>query len=132
MLANLLGNVREHTAPETPVAVRLARAGRGALLEVTDAGQGMSEDEAARAFDRFFRGAQREGGHGSGLGLSIVQAIAAAHGGHAMLRSAPGAGTSVQIWIPFRAPAETQDFSHNGSAASHETGSQASPDPAYR
>jgi signal transduction histidine kinase len=132
VLANLLGNVREHTAPDIPVAVRLARAGQGALLEVTDAGQGMSEEEAARAFDRFFRGAQREGGHGSGLGLSIVQAIAAAHGGHAMLRSAPGAGTSVQIWIPFRAPAETQDFSHNGSAASHEAGSQASPDPAYR
>src|SRR5580692_11521854 len=133
VLANLLGNVREHTTPGTPVAVRLARAGRGALFEVTDAGQGMSEEEAARAFDRFFRGAQRDGsGHGSGLGLSIVQAIAAAHGGHAMLRSAPGAGTSVQIWIPFRAPAETQDFSHNGSAASRETGSQASPDPAYR
>jgi two-component system OmpR family sensor kinase len=133
VLANLLGNVREHTAPDIPVAVRLARAGQGALLEVTDAGQGMSEEEAARAFDRFFRGAQRDGGgHGSGLGLSIVQAIAAAHGGHAMLRSAPGAGTSVQIWIPFRAPAETQDFSHNGSAASRETGSQASPDPAYR
>jgi signal transduction histidine kinase len=133
VLANLLGNVREHTAPDIPVAVRLARAGQGALLEVTDAGQGMSEEEAARAFDRFFRGAQRDGGgHGSGLGLSIVQAIAAAHGGHAMLRSAPGAGTSVQIWIPFRAPGQTQDFSHNGSAASRETGSQASPDPAYR
>src|SRR5208337_3335470 len=41
VLANLLGNVREHTAPDTPVAVRLAQAGQGALLEVTDAGQGM-------------------------------------------------------------------------------------------
>jgi signal transduction histidine kinase len=36
------------------------------------------------------------------LGLSIVQAIATAHGGHAMLKSAAGAGTSVQFWIPFR------------------------------
>jgi two-component system OmpR family sensor kinase len=122
--------VREHTTPGTPVAVRLARAGRGALFEVTDAGQGMSEEEAARAFDRFFRGAQRDGsGHGSGLGLSIVQAIAAAHGGHAMLRSAPGAGTSVQIWIPFRAPAETQDFTHGAANGTAE--SQPSPDPAY-
>jgi two-component system OmpR family sensor kinase len=134
VLANLLGNVREHTAADTPVAVRLARAGQGALLEVTDAGQGMSEEEAARAFDRFFRGSQRDGsGRGSGLGLAIVQAIAAAHGGHAMLRSAPGAGTSVQIWIPFRAPAETPDFGSGGSAASREEAvSQPSPDPVYR
>ena len=39
---------------------------------------------------------------GSGLGLSIVHAIAAAHGGYARLDSAPGAGTSVRLWIPFR------------------------------
>jgi signal transduction histidine kinase len=106
VLANLLGNVREHTAAETPVAVRLAAAGQGALLEVTDAGQGMSEDAAARAFDRFYRGGHNGNGHGSGLGLSIVQAIATAHGGHAMLRSAVGVGTSVQFWIPFRPPAQ--------------------------
>src|SRR5580698_981703 len=101
VLANLLGNVREHTTPDIPVAVRLARAGQGALLEVTDAGQGMSEEAAARAFDRFYRGGHNGQGHGSGLGLSIVQAIATAHGGHAMLKSSAGAGTSVQIWIPF-------------------------------
>jgi signal transduction histidine kinase len=106
VLANLLGNVREHTAPETPVAVRLAQAGQGALLEVTDAGEGMSDEATARAFDRFYRGGHNGQGHGSGLGLSIVQAIAAAHGGHAMLKSAVGAGTSVQFWIPFRPPGQ--------------------------
>ena len=106
VLANLLGNVREHTEPDTPVAVRLAQAGQGALLEVTDAGQGMSDEAAARAFDRFYRGGHNGNGHGSGLGLSIVQAIASAHGGHAMLKSALGMGTSVQVWIPFRPPAQ--------------------------
>jgi signal transduction histidine kinase len=107
VLANLLGNVREHTTPDTPVAVRLSAVGQGALLEVTDAGPGMSEEAAARAFDRFYRGGHNGGnGHGSGLGLSIVQAIAAAHGGHAMLKSAQGAGTSVQVWIPFHPPAQ--------------------------
>jgi two-component system OmpR family sensor kinase len=105
VLANLLGNVREHTSPDTPVSVRLSRVGVGALLEVTDAGQGMDAESAARAFDRFYRGGHNDnGGHGSGLGLSIVQAIAAAHGGHAMLKSAFGAGTSVQVWIPFQPP----------------------------
>jgi two-component system, OmpR family, sensor kinase len=104
VLANLLGNVREHTPPDTPVTVRLSQAGHGALIEVADAGQGMDEDAAARAFDRFYRGPRQgsAGVVGSGLGLAIVQAIAAAHGGHAMLRSLPGAGTTVQVWIPFR------------------------------
>jgi len=101
VLANLLGNVREHTPPGTPVAIRLSRAGEGALIEVTDAGPGMTEEESARAFDRFYRGSHNGTG-GSGLGLSIVQAIAAAHGGHAMLRSGAGVGTTVQVWIPFR------------------------------
>jgi two-component system OmpR family sensor kinase len=102
VLANLLGNVREHTPPEVAVSVRLSQAGQGALLEVTDAGPGMTEDAAARAFDRFYRGPRNSGPSGSGLGLSIVQAIAAAHGGHAMLKSVAGAGTTVQVWIPFR------------------------------
>ena len=106
VLANLLGNVREHTTPDTPVAVRLSEAGQGALLEVTDRGEGMDPEAAARAFDRFYRGGHNgQDGHGSGLGLSIVQAIAAAHGGHSMLKSAPGVGTSVQVWIPFQPPA---------------------------
>ena len=107
VLANLLGNVREHTTPDTAVAVRLSEASQGALLEVTDAGQGMDTEAAARAFDRFYRGGRNgQDAHGSGLGLSIVQAIAAAHGGHAMLKSAPGIGTSVQVWIPFHPPAQ--------------------------
>jgi signal transduction histidine kinase len=114
VLANLLGNVREHTPPGTPVAVRLAPVQGGAVLEVADAGPGMPEEDAARAFDRFHRGAQRAGrpddddrdqGTSSGLGLSIVQAIAAAHGGQAVLESRPGSGTRVRIWLPAESPA---------------------------
>jgi two-component system, OmpR family, sensor kinase len=105
VLANLLANVREHTSPATPVVIRLARAGRGAVIEVADAGPGMPPDEAAQAFDRFHRGSRGSGAHpagsgGAGLGLSIVQAIAKAHGGQAMLESVPGRGTVVRIWLP--------------------------------
>jgi signal transduction histidine kinase len=115
VLANLLGNVRAHTPPGTPVMVRVFPAGDGAVLEVSDAGPGMSAQDAARAFDRFHRGARgggvdvpppvsvgAGGSTGSGLGLSIVQAIAAAHGGDVRLRTAPGAGTTVHLWIPVR------------------------------
>jgi signal transduction histidine kinase len=112
VLANLLGNVRTHTPVHTPVAVRLGQLTGGVLIEVADAGPGMSEQDAARAFDRFHRAAERGngsapdgpagrgGGGGSGLGLSIVQAIAAAHGGRATLESWPGHGTRIRIWLP--------------------------------
>ena len=104
VLANLLGNVRAHTPAGTPAVVRLREDRDGAVLEVADAGPGMSEQEAARAFDRFYRGPRgsepSSGGTGSGLGLSIVQAIAAAHGGHVTVRSTPGTGTTLRLWIP--------------------------------
>lgn len=105
VLANLLGNVRAHTPPGTPAAVRVRHEDGGAVLEVADEGPGMPEQDAAVAFNRFFRGSRAagppdSGAPGSGLGLSIVQAIAAAHGGHARLMSAPGRGTCVRLWIP--------------------------------
>ena len=121
VLANLLGNVRAHTPVTTPVAVRLSELTGGVLLEVADAGPGMPAEDAARAFDRFHRGPDRASGNGggqngrqgereaangagSGLGLSIVQAIAHAHGGQATLESWPGRGTRVRIWLPTRTP----------------------------
>src|SRR5262249_26099503 len=76
VLANLLGNVREHTPVTTPTAVRLApgpaaavrlaQVRGGVVLEVADSGQGMADDDAARAFDRFHRGAERHGGDADG------------------------------------------------------------------
>jgi signal transduction histidine kinase len=76
----------------------------------------MSAEDAVRAFDRFHRAAERaewpsgeaggqppdERSGGSGLGLSIVQAIATAHGGQATLESRPGKGTKVRVWLPVR------------------------------
>ncbi len=112
ILANLMANVREHTSAGTPVTIRLAPAGSGALIEVADSGPGMSPQDAARAFDRFHRaspdpddGPEPAAETGSGLGLSIVQAIASAHNGHADLVSTPGRGTRVRIWLPTRATA---------------------------
>ncbi|MFD0683705.1 sensor histidine kinase [Actinomadura fibrosa] len=94
VLANLLANVRAHTPPGTSATIRLAPG----VIEVTDEGPGMSPDDAARAFERFHRAEQ--GTTGAGLGLPIVAAIAAAHGGRAELLSAPGQGTTVRITLP--------------------------------
>ncbi|MGH3398192.1 MAG: sensor histidine kinase [Streptosporangiaceae bacterium] len=126
VLANLLGNVRAHTPVSTAVAVRLGAITGGVLIEVADAGPGMSPQDATRAFDRFHRAAGRDGGEagprpdlatsrgaersgGSGLGLSIVQAIARAHGGRATLESWPGRGTKVRVWLPARTTAEPSE-----------------------
>jgi signal transduction histidine kinase len=59
VLANLLGNVRAHTPATTPVAVRLGAITAGVLIEVADAGPGMSTQDAIRAFDRFHRASDR-------------------------------------------------------------------------
>jgi two-component system OmpR family sensor kinase len=116
VLANLLGNVRAHTPRSAPVAVRLGPVQGGVLIEVADSGPGMEAEDAMRAFDRFHRASERgnggasagddadySAGGGSGLGLSIVQAIAKAHGGQATLESWRGHGTRVRIWLPAKA-----------------------------
>ena len=125
VLANLLGNVRAHTPPDTPAVVRLAAqpagVGSGVLIEVADRGPGMPAADAARAFDRFHRASRPDGtpgrdgaaaadrSSGSGLGLSIVHAIAHAHGGQATLESAPGRGTRVLVYLPSPAPSPSGD-----------------------
>jgi two-component system OmpR family sensor kinase len=101
VLANLLANVRAHTPAGTPATVRLAERAGTVVIEVADDGPGMAPEEAARAFDRFHHA---PGGDGTGLGLAIVAAIADAHGGRAMLRSSPGAGTAVRIELPRGGP----------------------------
>jgi two-component system OmpR family sensor kinase len=102
VVANLLENARTHTPSMTPVLVRVGESGDNALIEVADQGPGMSSDDAARAFERFYRSdpsRARESG-GSGLGLAIVAAITEAHGGHAEVQTALGEGATFRVWIP--------------------------------
>ncbi len=97
-----VANALVHTDPRVPVTVRV-RAGDGAaVLEVADTGPGMTEEVAAHAFDRFFRGDPGRSRHrgGSGLGLSIVRSVLQAHGGSASVRTAPGEGTTVVLELP--------------------------------
>ncbi len=134
VLANLLGNARAHTPRSASVAVRLGPVQGGVLLEVADTGPGMTPEDEAKAFDRFHRAnehgqdgvsagddlAVQDGsaGGGSGLGLSIVHAIANAHGGQATLESWLGHGTRVRIWLPTR-PGSA--LGEGGTAPAHRT-----------
>lgn len=101
VLANLLGNALAH-APGAPVTVRVTLDGGTAVVEVSDRGPGMTEADAARAFERFYRADAARGRHqgGTGLGLSIVDATVRAHGGQASLTTAVGEGTTVRVELP--------------------------------
>jgi two-component system OmpR family sensor kinase len=100
--ANLLANARVHTPEGTRVHVRVLSTQDGAQLEVADEGPGLTPEEAAHAFERFYRAdpARTRAGGGSGLGLSIVAAIAAAHGGRATVDTAAGPGATFRVELP--------------------------------
>lgn len=106
VVTNLITNAVKHTPPDTPIEVAIGRSemdGVGmAVLEVRDTGPGMTADQAAHAFERFYRaeGARASSGGGAGLGLAIVTAIVAAHGGRADLSTTPGEGTTIRVTLP--------------------------------
>jgi len=100
---NLLTNARVHTAEGSPVAVTVTAGATTATVTVTDQGPGMSAEDLAHATERFYRGdpsRTRRNGAGSGLGLSIVQAIVDAHGGSLAVASAPELGTTITVTLP--------------------------------
>ena len=88
-------------------AARYSEIARGdyVLLSVTDTGTGMTPEILAKAFEPFFT--TKDIGNGSGLGLSMVYGFAHQSGGHTAIRSAPGHGTTVDLFLPrLDAPAE--------------------------
>ncbi len=87
-------NAPEHPAMRDEQLV----AGDYVRIAVTDTGSGMSAEVLARAFEPFFT--TKESGKGSGLGLSLVYGFAKQSGGHIDVRSAPGTGTSIALYLP--------------------------------
>ncbi len=101
ILQNLLGNAIDH-GEGRPVVVTVDSTSDAAAIAVRDHGVGMTEEEAARVFDRFWRAdpsRQRRTG-GTGLGLSISRDDAALHGGWIDVWSQPGEGTAFRLTLP--------------------------------
>ena len=96
-LQNLMANALRHAPSGTSIALGAHAIDRGVALTVEDAGAGIAPEHLPHVFDRFYkvdqsRAARQDIGAagGSGLGLSIVKAIAERHGGTATVRSQPG------------------------------------------
>jgi signal transduction histidine kinase len=100
LLENLTDNAIKYTAPDGAISLSLIEEGPNAILTVADDGAGMSADELAHAFDRFWRSDQSRERPGSGLGLAIARAVAEAHGGTIEAASQPGGGTTFTIRLP--------------------------------
>ena len=96
-LRNILDNALRYSDPESPVALRIRACGAMAGFTVEDRGVGMSEAEIGKAGQRFWR---RGGGQGSGLGLSIVQAIAGRYQGQWKLERRACGGMAVLLAFP--------------------------------
>ncbi|MDQ1701541.1 MAG: two-component system, OmpR family, sensor kinase [Frankiaceae bacterium] len=106
VITNLVRNAIVHTPPQTSVTVRVATMvvdGRPwGALEVIDDGPGLSPEDAARVFSRFYRvdaSRSRDQG-GSGLGLSIVSALVQAHHGRVQLDTEVGQGATFRVLLP--------------------------------
>ncbi len=105
VIVNLVTNSLSYTPPTAAITVHAASQGDKVVLEVEDTGPGMSSYDASKAFDRFWRAEASRTRPGSGLGLSIVAGIVAAHNGEVMLASDIKSGTEVRVVLP-----STQDM----------------------
>lgn len=102
VLGNLVTNALEHTPESADVTVRVGTEGDHAVLEVADEGPGMSQQDAQRIFERFYRtdSSRARASGGTGLGLSIVDSLVYAHGGRVTVRTAPGQGCRFHVTLP--------------------------------
>ena len=136
VIGNLTSNALNHTPDGVPIEVSV---GTGTLegkdgkqtpavvLDVTDQGPGMTQEQARRVFERFYRADQARARHtgGSGLGLAIVASLVAAHGGVASVRTAEGQGATFRITLPLAPEAmgsldPDDDFDSDDPVGDHE------------
>ena len=96
LLENLIANAIKFSPAGSTVTVSVHDRPGSAMLEVHDTGPGMPEDQAERLFEAFARGSPSQA-PGAGLGLTIVKAIADAHGATIDIRTRPGHGTRFTV-----------------------------------
>jgi two-component system phosphate regulon sensor histidine kinase PhoR len=130
VVMNLVDNALKYAADGKELAISVTAEGGRVKLAVRDRGPGIPEDERERIFDRFYRGRDVRGRpvRGSGIGLSLVEHIARAHGGSVEVESHsapdPQHGSTFTVWLPIadteegEVPEEVEDESESLNASS--------------
>lgn len=99
-LANLVDNALKYTPSGGQVFIEVTHDARDGVVRVRDTGEGIPPDALPRIFERLYRAEPSRSKPGLGLGLSLVQAIVAAHGGRVEVESTPGRGSTFTVRIP--------------------------------
>jgi signal transduction histidine kinase len=102
--ANLIDNAIKYTAPGGRVEVTVASDGKMGIVSISDTGMGIPPEDRPRVWDRLYRGDQSRTERGLGLGLSLVKAVAEAHGGEVRLQSEVGTGSTFEVRLPRATP----------------------------
>jgi two-component system, OmpR family, sensor kinase len=102
MLLNVVDNAAKYSSAPSPIVVSAEAGPESVVIRVSDEGPGLTDEDRKRVFDRFYRGSESRSRRtgGSGLGLSIVQALAERSAGSVSLETEPGRGTTVTITLP--------------------------------
>ena len=112
---NLVDNALKFT-PEGEIAVSLSGDDSQVVLTVTDTGVGIAREEQAQIFQRFHRAANGDPRPGSGIGLSLVAEMTAAHGGSVEVDSEPGAGSTFLVRLPrYEASSEAAELTESAA-----------------
>jgi len=100
VVANLLDNGLKYMSAGGRVTIKLVTEGERVTLSIEDTGIGISPDESARIFERFYRCDRSRSKQGNGLGLSLALAFVRAHGGDITVNSTPGQGSTFTVVLP--------------------------------
>ncbi|HEV7215379.1 MAG TPA: PAS domain S-box protein [Chloroflexota bacterium] len=102
IMTNLVSNAQKYTPPGGTITVAARQEGESLHLSVADTGIGISPEERAQLFTRFYRASNREtqAVGGTGLGLAITKSLVELHGGSISVRSEPGAGATFTVVLP--------------------------------
>lgn len=99
-IGNLVDNALKFSPDDTAIVVEVRERGSSVVVEVADAGPGLSAAAASHAFERFWRADESRATSGHGLGLALVDQIARVHGGRASIHNGAGFGTVATIELP--------------------------------
>ncbi|MFZ0430677.1 MAG: CHASE2 domain-containing protein [Acidobacteriota bacterium] len=111
LFLNLLANAAKFSSAGSTVRIELRQVDGASIVEISDQGRGISEEDLPRVFDKFYRGSADLDGSvpGSGLGLAFVKAVVQQHGGAVTVSSQLGVGSIFRVTLPALGPVQRNE-----------------------